>query len=74
MCFSGPFFVGQCIPAEVCPFFSCEQISNVLPSNLPFEIESCSSACCSDNLCNSPGKSFIFLTRPNRYLSLNETD
>nr|XP_039268897.1 uncharacterized protein LOC120343914 isoform X27 [Styela clava] len=46
---------GNCILTAMCKFSNCEQMKNLLPSNVAgvsFTLNSCKTSCCDSNLCN----------------------
>nr|XP_039268896.1 uncharacterized protein LOC120343914 isoform X26 [Styela clava] len=46
---------GNCILTAICKFSNCEQMKNLLPSNVAgvsFTLNSCKTSCCDSNLCN----------------------
>ncbi|XP_077968471.1 uncharacterized protein LOC120343914 isoform X10 [Styela clava] len=46
---------GNCILTAMCEFSNCEQMKNLLPSNVAgvsFTLNSCKTSCCDSNLCN----------------------
>ena len=52
--FSGLAALGECVPERVCPFFDCEQATQLFPPEFNIDMETCAASCCDTDLCNAP--------------------